>query len=146
MDEDEVDAEGRLHIRIEPSDLPCGRCGAPGPNKRWYLSGRSGVQCTQCLSAFVAQINRELGADDPTSPGYQEQDDDMYCVLMRPGWYNIHRYQNGAWVYVTAVEAHKLKKLVRGLQLVGTSDGAQGKRRYYRKSTRPNPARTEQAN
>jgi hypothetical protein len=143
---DEIDAEGRLHIRIESSDLPCANCGAPGPNKRWHLSGRSGVQCVRCLSEFVNQINRELGADDPPSPGYQEQEDDMYCVLMRPGWYNIHRYQNGIWIYVTAVEAHKLKKVIRGLQLVGTSDGAQGKRRYYRKSTRPNLARTEQAN
>ena len=70
----------------------------------------------------------------------------MYCVLMRPDWYNIHRFQNGAWVYVTAVEAHKLKKLVRGLHLVGTSEGAQGKRRYYRKFTRPKPAGMEQAN
>jgi hypothetical protein len=50
---DEIDAQGRLHIRIEPSDEPCGRCGAPGPNKRWYLSGNSGVQCAQCLSALV---------------------------------------------------------------------------------------------
>jgi len=91
------------------------------PISAGILSGRSGVQCVTCLSAFVNQINRELGADDPTSPGYQEQEDDMYCVLMRPGWYNIHRYQDGAWVYVTAAEAHKLKKLVRELHLVGTS-------------------------
>jgi len=143
---DEVDDQGRLHLYVVPSDLPCSRCGAPGPNLQWRLSGRSGVQCRTCLSSFVEQINRELGADDPTSKGYQEQEDDMYCVQVQPGWYNIHRYQNGAWVYVTALEQHKLKKLVRGLHLVGTSEGAQGKRRYYRRSERPKSGRRAQAN
>jgi hypothetical protein len=50
MSDDEVDAEGRLHIRIEPSDLPCDSCGSLGPNKRWHLSGRPGVQCVKCFS------------------------------------------------------------------------------------------------
>lgn len=129
----EIDTQRRLHLHVVRSLLPCLRCGAPGTSLRWTWNGQPYVQCRACLSAFVEQLNRELGAvDTPASASYQEQEEDLYTVQLRPGWFNIHRFQQGTWIYVTATEQHMLKQLIATFRLVSTSQGPQSERFYYR--------------
>ncbi len=127
-----IDDEGRLHLAVVPSGKPCANCGAPGPNLEWGLSGRAGVLCRRCLSAFIEEINRSLGANDVVSGGYQAAEGDLYLQEVRPGWFNVHRYQGAAWDYVTALPQKEADEFIAGLCPVGESEGQQGKRRYYR--------------
>lgn len=134
MTDDEIDDEGRLHLAIVPTNLPCASCGTPGPNLQWRISGRTGVLCRRCLSAFVEEINQSLGASDPVSGGYQAAEGDLYVQEVRPGWFNVHRYQGGTWDYVTVLRQKEADELIAGLHLVGES---QEKRHYYRESVAP---------
>ena len=63
-----IDDQGRLHLAVVPSDLPCSACQAPGPNLEWRLEARSGVLCRKCLSAMVEEMNRSLGAGRHVGP------------------------------------------------------------------------------
>src|SRR5712692_6563763 len=133
-DDNEIDDEGRLHLAIVPINRRCASCGTPGPNLQWQLSGRTGVLCRRCLSAFVEEINQSLGANDPVSGGYQAAEGDLYVQEVRPGWFNLHRYQGGAWDYVTVLQKQGADELIAGLHLIGES---QEKRHYYRESVIP---------
>src|SRR5712692_5423485 len=136
-DDNEIDDEGRLHLAIVPTTLPCVSCGTPGPNLQWQLSGRIGVLCRRCLSAFVEEMNQSLGANDPVSGGYQAAEGDLYVQEVRPGWFNVHRFQSGAWEYVTVLQKQEADLLTAGLHLVGESQGIQGQCRYYREIVAP---------
>ena len=137
MDDNEIDDEGRLHLAMVPTNRPCMSCGASGSNLQWRLSGRTYVLCRRCLSAFIEETNQSLGANDPVSSGYQAAEGDLYVHEVRPGWFNVHRYQGDAWEYVTVLQKPQADQLVAGLQLVGESQGIQGQRCYYREIVAP---------
>jgi hypothetical protein len=137
LDDNEIDDEGRLHLAIVPTNQPCVSCGTPGSNLQWKLGGRVGVLCRRCLSAFIEDLNQSLGANDPVSGGYQATEGDLYVQEIRPGWFNVHRYQDDAWEYVTVLQKPEADQLVAGLYLVGESQGIQGHRRYYREIVAP---------
>ncbi len=106
--------QGRLHLAVVPSRKPCANCGAPGPNLKWRLSGRMGMLCRRCFSAFIEETNRSLGADDPVSGGYQAAEGDLYVQEVQPGWFNISRYQDAAWDDVTALSEIEADALIAG--------------------------------
>src|SRR5713226_7617905 len=137
MDDNEIDDEGRLHLAMVPTNRPCMSCGTPGSNLQWQLSGRTYVLCRRCLSAFIEETNQSLGANDPVSSGYQAAEGDLYVHEIRPGWFNVHRYQGEAWEYVTVLQKPQADLLVAGFYLVGESQGIQGQRHYYRERVAP---------
>jgi hypothetical protein len=129
---DFIDDQGRLHIEIKPSLLACGECGQPGPNKEWTLMGDSGVLCARCLSRLVQEINESLGATSMPTENYEPQSGDISLHYLRPGQWNVHQYMNGIWEYQTMLPQAEAEKFVVLMRLVGETNDASGKRRYYR--------------
>ncbi len=126
-----VDAQGRLHLTVDPSPLPCDECGQPGPNRRWTLLGDSGVLCRQCLSAMIDDFNRALSNKaDELPPGYRPAPGDICLQELRPGQFNLHLYQkDGTWPYERLVFQPEANELVASMEYVGEGPFD---RRYYR--------------
>jgi hypothetical protein len=132
-----IDDQGRLHLAVVPSDLPCCACQAPGPNLEWRLEARSGVLCRKCLSAMVEEMNRSLGAGS-TLDHYQPEAGDIYLQDVYEDWFNVYRFQGRTWDYLTAIRRQEVDELTQLMHFLGESQGKEGKRRYYRpKRDRP---------
>src|SRR5436305_2722336 len=129
-----IDDQGRLHLQIEPSDLPCDECSSPGPeNRAWQLIGQSGVLCRSCLSGWIEEINKQLGttAKAPVE-GYKAQTGDVCIQKVRENQWNISQFMAGAWQYLFTISQAEVDTYISQLPLIGQTDGLLGTQRYYR--------------
>ncbi len=81
-----IDDQGRLHLQVHPSTHACDECGSPGPeNREWQLMDERGVLCRSCLSRWIGETNRQLGASDLAPvKGYKARAGDMYVEASAP--------------------------------------------------------------
>ena len=126
-DDEEVDSQGRLHLNIQPSPLPCSVCGAR-PAKRWDLLGDHGVLCKTCLSEMIDEMNASIGGHQIPA-GYEPRPGDICLMKLRDGQYNLHPSVDGSWPYDRFLLQQEADELIQSMQLVAQD---QFERFYYR--------------
>ena len=129
-----IDDQGRLHLQVHPSDLPCDACGRKGPeNRAWQLMGKNGVLCRSCLSGWIEEVNKELGATAKAPvEGYEAQTGDVYIQKVRENQWNLYQFMANAWQYLFTISQAEVDTYFSRLPLIGETDGIMGTQRYYR--------------